>query len=64
MFGLRILIVNTLYAQDDMSDYHNCLEAIQQNSPNAKIFCLLHKMDLIPEDQREKVRPLYFCIPR
>jgi len=40
--------------RDDMSDYHNCLEAIQQNSPNAKIFCLLHKMDLIPEEQREK----------
>jgi len=40
--------------REDMTDYHNCLEAIQQNSPNAKIFCLLHKMDLIPEDQREK----------
>jgi len=40
--------------KDDMSDYHNCLEAIQQNSPHAKIFCLLHKMDLIPEETREK----------
>jgi Gtr1/RagA G-like protein len=25
-------------------------------SKNAKIFCLLHKMDLKPEDQREPVR--------
>jgi len=40
--------------RDDMTDYHNCLEAIQQNSPSAKIFCLLHKMDLILEEQREK----------
>ena len=26
-----------------------------QNSVNAKIFCLIHKMDLVPEDQREQV---------
>ncbi len=38
-----------------MKYYHSCLDAIQQNSPTAKIFCLMHKMDLVPEDQREKV---------
>ena len=26
-----------------------------QNSPGAKVFCLIHKMDLIPEDQRKMV---------
>lgn len=38
----------------DLAYYHDCLQAIMQNSKNSKIFCLLHKMDLIPEDQREK----------
>ena len=35
--------------------YQSCLEAILQNSPDAKIFCLTHKMDLIQEDQRDLV---------
>ena len=26
-----------------------------QNSPDAKVFCLIHKMDLVPEDQRKMV---------
>jgi Ras-related GTP-binding protein A/B len=39
----------------DLAYYHDCLEAIMQNSKSAKIFCLIHKMDLIPEDSREKV---------
>ena len=44
----------------DMHYYQSCLEAILQNSREAKIFCLIHKMDLVQEDQRELVR--YFCI--
>lgn len=39
----------------DLTYYHDCLEAIMQNSKAAKVFCLIHKMDLIPEDQRERV---------
>lgn len=39
----------------DMHYYQSCLEAILQNSPEAKIFCLLHKMDLVQEDQRDLV---------
>ncbi len=38
----------------DLAYYHDCLEAIMQNSKNAKVFCLIHKMDLIPEEGREK----------
>ncbi|KAL6077704.1 GTP-binding protein gtr1 [Balamuthia mandrillaris] len=41
--------------EKDMKYYHSCLDAIQQNSGDAKIFCLIHKMDLVPEDQREKI---------
>ena len=36
-----------------MRDYRNCLEAILQNSKDAKIFCLIHKMDLVPDEQRD-----------
>ena len=39
----------------DMQYYQHCLEALLQNSPEAKIFCLIHKMDLIPDDQRNMV---------
>ena len=38
--------------EKDMQYYQLCLEAILRCSPDAKIFCLVHKMDLIPEDQR------------
>ena len=39
----------------DMEYYASCLSAVKQNSKNAKIFCLVHKMDLIPEEQRDPV---------
>ena len=39
----------------DLHYYQSCLEAIIQSSPKAKIFCLIHKMDLIEEDQRELI---------
>ena len=39
----------------DLHYYQSCLEAIIQSSPKAKIFCLVHKMDLIEEDQRELI---------
>ncbi|XP_031830816.1 ras-related GTP binding A/B [Nomia melanderi] len=39
----------------DMHYYQSCLEAILQNSPEAKIFCLVHKMDLLQEDQRDLI---------
>eukprot|EP00164_Ancoracysta_twista_P004603 GFYU01006215.1.p1 GENE.GFYU01006215.1~~GFYU01006215.1.p1 ORF type:complete len:301 (-),score=93.91 GFYU01006215.1:317-1219(-) len=39
----------------DKKYYQSCLESIIQHSPHAKIFCLIHKMDLVPENQREQV---------
>lgn len=37
----------------DLHYYQSCLTSISQNSPEAKIFCLIHKMDLVQEDQRD-----------
>ncbi|KAM6949016.1 ras-related GTP-binding protein A-like [Aplochiton taeniatus] len=39
----------------DMDSYQCCVEAILQNSPDAKVFCLVHKMDLVQEDQRDLI---------
>lgn len=39
----------------DLHYYQSILEAILQNSRDAKIFCLIHKMDLVPEEQRDAV---------
>ncbi|KAJ3089035.1 hypothetical protein HK102_007354 [Quaeritorhiza haematococci] len=41
--------------EKDMHYYQSCLEAILQNSKEAKIFCLIHKMDLVQEDQQELI---------
>lgn len=37
----------------DMQYFYSCMEAIRENSPEAKVFVLVHKMDLISEDHRE-----------
>ncbi|XP_055386985.1 ras-related GTP-binding protein A [Condylostylus longicornis] len=39
----------------DVHYYQSCLEAILNNSPKAKIFCLIHKMDLVAEEQRDVI---------
>lgn len=39
----------------DLHYYQSCLEAIIQSSPKAKIFCLIHKMDLVEEEQRDLI---------
>jgi hypothetical protein len=41
--------------QKDLRYYETTMEAIAQNSPDAQVFCLLHKMDLIAEDARDRV---------
>lgn len=39
----------------DIQYFTLCVEALRSNSENPKIFCLVHKMDLVPEDKREEV---------
>jgi Ras-related GTP-binding protein A/B len=39
----------------DIHYYQSCLESILVHSPDAKVFCLIHKMDLIQEERRDKV---------
>lgn len=39
----------------DLRDYNSCIEAIVQHSPEAKVFCLIHKMDLVALEMQETV---------
>ena len=52
---IYVFDVESRELEKDMHYYQSCLEAILQNSSEAKIFCLIHKMDLVQEDQREMV---------
>jgi Ras-related GTP-binding protein A/B len=40
--------------ESDLKWYQKCVEALLQASPKAMIFCLVHKMDLIAEEERER----------
>ncbi|EFX83628.1 ras-related GTP-binding protein A [Daphnia pulex] len=52
---IYVFDVESRELEKDMHYYQSCLEAILQNSPEAKIFCLIHKMDLVQEDQRDLI---------
>ena len=46
----------------DIHFYQTCLEYILTYSPNAKVFCLIHKVDLIQEEERDKVNYIFIYI--
>lgn len=52
---IYIFDIESRETQRDIMHYRSCCEAIQQNSKDAKIFCLIHKMDLVTEEQREQI---------
>ena len=39
--------------ENDIALFDQVVEAIEQSSPDASIFILLHKMDLLAEEDRE-----------
>lgn len=52
---IYVFDVESQEMERDVHYYQSCLEALLQNSPEAKIFCLVHKMDLVAEEHRENV---------
>jgi len=52
---IYVFDVESRDVEKDMHYYSACLEAILQYSKNAKIYCLFHKMDLVKEENREKI---------
>ena len=53
---IYVFDVESRELEKDIQYYQSCLEAIWKLSKEAKIFCLIHKMDLVQEDQRDAVR--------
>jgi Ras-related GTP-binding protein A/B len=53
---IYVFDVESRDVERDMHYYQSCLEAIMANSREAKIFCLVHKMDLVQEHMRDKAR--------
>lgn len=41
--------------EKDFDHFSGVLEAIEENSPDARIFVLVHKMDLVAEEEREMI---------
>ena len=39
--------------EKDFDHFAGVLEAVEENSPEARIFVLIHKMDLVAEEERE-----------
>ncbi|XP_003742386.1 ras-related GTP-binding protein A [Galendromus occidentalis] len=52
---IYVFDVSSMECEKDHEYYQSCLEAILSNSPSAKVFCLVHKMDLISEKDRQSV---------
>jgi Ras-related GTP-binding protein A/B len=52
---IYVFDVETSLRAKDINNFTASITALQEYSKNAKIFCLAHKMDLIPADQREEV---------
>eukprot|EP00698_Gefionella_okellyi_P004469 TRINITY_DN14111_c0_g1_i1.p1 TRINITY_DN14111_c0_g1~~TRINITY_DN14111_c0_g1_i1.p1 ORF type:complete len:309 (-),score=68.86 TRINITY_DN14111_c0_g1_i1:106-1032(-) len=53
-----LIYVFDIESRETQKDYHyfkSCIDAIRQNSSTAKVFCLVHKMDLVPEEQRQQM---------
>jgi Ras-related GTP-binding protein A/B len=39
----------------DMTQFENCLNSLEELSPKTRIFCLLHKMDLVGENMKNEI---------
>ena len=46
--------VSSKESQADMHSFASTIRALREYSPNSKLFILIHKMDLIPMDQKDK----------
>lgn len=54
--------------KDDLTYFAHAMDSLRQFSPNARVFCLIHKLDLVHESKREEVlksyeRDLLACAP-
>jgi len=51
-----VLDVKSAEVYQDLNHFSKCVECLLEYSPKAKLFCLIHKMDLIPKyEDRDKI---------
>lgn len=43
------------FSTQDLETFSNCIDAMRENSSSAKVFCLIHKMDLVPDAEKAQV---------
>eukprot|EP00640_Fibrocapsa_japonica_P003472 CAMPEP_0113939342 /NCGR_PEP_ID=MMETSP1339-20121228/5674_1 /TAXON_ID=94617 /ORGANISM="Fibrocapsa japonica" /LENGTH=307 /DNA_ID=CAMNT_0000942817 /DNA_START=65 /DNA_END=988 /DNA_ORIENTATION=- /assembly_acc=CAM_ASM_000762 len=57
--GVEVVIyvfdIESAELDKDLHHFQGVLEAIEQNSPDARMFVLIHKMDLVAEEERDVV---------
>ena len=52
---IYVFDIESRNVEKDFEYYKECIDAISENSDDARVFALIHKMDLIPQEQRDKV---------
>jgi len=52
---IYVFDVESMEFEKDLFYYQSCLQSIQEFSPEAKVFCLVHKMDLVEENLRDDI---------
>jgi len=50
-----VLEVTSKRVDPDLEEFAQCVKNVREFSPEAKLFCLVHKMDLVNKDEREKI---------
>lgn len=54
--AVMIFVIDVTSTEEkDIEDYKTSMELLQRHSNSAKVFCLVHKMDLIPKEQRNTI---------
>ena len=55
--GVMIYVfdVSSTQQEEDMIYYRDCLDALRKFSPEASVFLLLHKMDLVPQKDKTQI---------
>ena len=52
---IYVFDVESRQMKKDIQYFSMCIEALKANSDKFKVFCLVHKMDLVPVDDRASV---------
>ena len=52
---IYVFDIESRNVEKDFEYYKGCIDAISENSDDARVFALIHKMDLIPAEQRDTV---------